>query len=350
MTNELELYKEMGALTPEVVQAQVNLMQRVMGGIMKENVHYGKIPGTGDKPTLLKPGAEKLCVTFRLSPTYDVQEIEHPDGHLEYRVKCTLTHIPTGQVFGQGLGSCSTLEGKYRYRKGEPESTGKPVPKEYWDKRDPAELGGKEFCASKIDGQWMICRKGEKVEHDNPADYYNTVLKMSKKRAHVDAVLTCTAASDIFTQDIEDMPEVIPGADAFKQEKAPDQPVDTTKAGVDDIPLTHEPPEEDDSEKDWREEEARQAKQGEQTSIPTNEYEGRPFPGTKQDPDTASEGTKISKRQAGFIYGLWKNVPNWDDNDREQFLKDIGFESLYEVTEDVYQEVKGKLLQASGKK
>jgi hypothetical protein len=31
---------------------------------------------------------------------------------------------------------------------------------------------------------------------------------MAKKRAHVDAILTATAASDIFTQDIEDMPEV----------------------------------------------------------------------------------------------------------------------------------------------
>jgi hypothetical protein len=55
----------------------------------------------------------------------------------------------------------------------------------------------------------MIVRAGDKVEHDNPADYYNTVLKMAKKRAHVDAVLTATAASDIFTQDVEDMPEVI---------------------------------------------------------------------------------------------------------------------------------------------
>lgn len=46
-----------------------------------------------------------------------------------------------------------------------------------------------------------------RVEHDNPADYYNTCLKMGKKRAFVDALLTCTAASDIFTQDIEDEPQ-----------------------------------------------------------------------------------------------------------------------------------------------
>jgi hypothetical protein len=72
----------------------------------------------------------------------------------------------------------------------------------------------------------MIAIKGEIVEHDNPADYYNTVLKMAKKRAHVDAILTATAASDIFTQDVEDMPEVIPGADGTQatqasQKKAP---------------------------------------------------------------------------------------------------------------------------------
>jgi hypothetical protein len=52
----------------------------------------------------------------------------------------------------------------------------------------------------------MIAIQGGKIEHDNPSDYYNTCLKMGKKRALVDAVLTSTAASDIFTQDIEEDP------------------------------------------------------------------------------------------------------------------------------------------------
>ena len=30
-----------------------------MGAAMKDGEHFGKIPGCGDKPTLLKPGAEK---------------------------------------------------------------------------------------------------------------------------------------------------------------------------------------------------------------------------------------------------------------------------------------------------
>ena len=97
------------------------------------------------------------------------------------------------------------MEAKYRFRTGEVTNTGKPVPQEYWNERDKNLIGGSGFGTKKIDGKWMIVRQGEKIEHDNPADYYNTVLKMAKKRAHVDAMLTATAASDIFTQDLEDL-------------------------------------------------------------------------------------------------------------------------------------------------
>jgi len=41
------------------------------------------------------------------------------------------------------------------------------------------------------------------------ADVYNVVLKQAKKRALVDAVLTATAASDHFTQDLEDLSSVV---------------------------------------------------------------------------------------------------------------------------------------------
>ena len=133
-------------------------------------------------------------------------------GHREYRVQCTLSSILTGSFLGQGVGTCSTMEGKFRFRQGAAEPTDKPVPRAYWDIRgeDPAKaqelIGGKGFSVKKVDGKgWMIAKGGEKVENDNPADCYNTVLKMAKKRALVDAVLTATAASDIFTQDLEDI-------------------------------------------------------------------------------------------------------------------------------------------------
>lgn len=50
----------------------------------------------------------------------------------------------------------------------------------------------------------------DSVEHDNPADYYNTVIKIAKKRAFVDAILTTTAASDIFAEDVEETEEISP--------------------------------------------------------------------------------------------------------------------------------------------
>ena len=200
------------AMTVQQVLGQVALIQQIMGAAMKDGEHYGKIPGCGDKPTLLKPGAEKLCLTFRLAPTYDVEERSGEHGHREYRVQCTLSSILTSAFIGQGVGLCSTMEAKFRFRQSAAEPTDKPVPRVYWDLRqeDPAKaqelIGGKGFTVKKVEGKgWMIAKGGERVETDNPADHYNTVLKMAKKRALVDAVLTATAASDIFTQDLEDI-------------------------------------------------------------------------------------------------------------------------------------------------
>lgn len=209
------------------VLKQVGIIQDVMKQVMHQDEHYGTIPGT-NKPSLYKPGAEKLSLVFRLRPEYEIRRSDLGNGHREYEVVCTLYHIPTGQSVGQGVGSATTMEGKYRYRGGEKEGTGRPIPKEYWNfkkegktKEAQTLIGGSGFSAGKIDGQWEICSIGEKMEHDNPADYYNTILKMAKKRAHVDAILTATAASDIFTQDVEDMPEVIPGAKAAPQPSSP---------------------------------------------------------------------------------------------------------------------------------
>lgn len=233
MQNEVAIRESYGvvnfeesAMNVESVTRQVAIIQNVMKSVMKQDEHYGTIPGT-NKPSLLKPGAEKLNLVFRLRPEYQITKTELYNGHREYEVVCTLYHIPTGQSVGQGVGSATTMEGKYRFRGGEKKDTGKPVPKDYWNlkKTDPAKakelIGGDGFGTAKFDGEWRICELGEKVEHDNPADYYNTVLKMAKKRAHVDAILTATAASDIFTQDTEDMTEVIPGAAEAKKESKP---------------------------------------------------------------------------------------------------------------------------------
>lgn len=195
---------QMGAWSAHQVIAQVCLIQEVKAGVMRDGEHYGTIPGT-DKPTLLKSGAEKLALTFRLAASYQIDATTSPmNAHREYTVTCTLTHLVSGAVWGQGVGLCSTMESKYRYRSGY-EPTGKSVPKEYWKDRDVSLLGGKGFSAKKIDGQWQIMKVASREENPDLADTYNTVLKMAKKRAFVDAILTATGGSDFFTQDLEEL-------------------------------------------------------------------------------------------------------------------------------------------------
>jgi len=199
-------------LTVDQLEEQVQKVQQIMKRVMKRDEHYGVIPGC-KKPSLLKPGAEKLGFTFRLVPKFtgEREAADLGNGHREYVITCELVSAITGQYWGAGLGSCSTMESKYRFRPGPGTSTGKPVPKEYWNtrKQDPKKaqeiLGGQGFAVHKNEsGTWEIVEQGAAIENPNIADCYNTVLKMAKKRAHVDAILTATAASDIFTQDMED--------------------------------------------------------------------------------------------------------------------------------------------------
>lgn len=212
---EVVKYKasELATYSPSDVMRQVTDIQNLMSKAMKEGEHYGTIPGCGDKPALLKPGAEKITFMFRLAPSYDIQEKELPNGHVEYRIITTLTHINTGLVVGQGVGLCSTMESKYRYRNAARKcpSCGKET-----IIAGKAEYGGGFLCYTKKGGCGAKFKDGDpaivnqevgKIENENPADHKNTVLKMGKKRSLVDATLTATAASDIFTQDVEELVE-----------------------------------------------------------------------------------------------------------------------------------------------
>lgn len=206
----------------EDVLAQVQKIQQLMASALKDGEHYGVIPGTGgndpDKPpkkTLLQPGAQKLGFMFRLIPEYIIERGDLPNGHREYQVRCELIHAPSGTSAGQGLGSCSTMESKYRWRKAEracPECGNDTIKRSKFDDKGwycYAKIGG---CGAKFAADDIRITGQEVGRKENPdiADTYNTVLKMAKKRAFVDATLSATAAGDIFTQDLEDTAEPEP--------------------------------------------------------------------------------------------------------------------------------------------
>jgi hypothetical protein len=210
-----------------------------MAKAMKEGEHYGVIPGmpAGTKPSLLKAGAEKLCLVFRLDPEYEIVEKIVDGPHVSIISRCTLYHIPTGNRMGSGMGSCSTKELKYAYREAKrqcPKCHAETIFRSKYPPKDKPEGEPGWYCNQKMGGcgrQFaagdgaILDQKTGRVPNPDLADLYNTVLKMSNKRSLVAAVLNVTAASDIFTQDLEDyhpMPDAKPaGSDAVVKTLAP---------------------------------------------------------------------------------------------------------------------------------
>lgn len=195
-------------LSVETLIARVAKIREVQTRVMKDGQHYGKIPGV-DKPTLLKPGAEMLGMVFQLDPQFEITE-QHDGAHLTVLAKCTLFHIPTGARLGSGLGSCSTKESRYAYRKGE-----RTCPKcgKAAIIKGKEQYGGGWLCWKKKDGcdakfaendKAITGQETGRIANEDLPDQHNTVLKMAIKRAHVAAILFVTCASEIFTQDVED--------------------------------------------------------------------------------------------------------------------------------------------------
>ena len=165
--------------------------QAVIKRALKKDHDYGEIPGT-NKPTLLKPGAEKILMMFGIRSEYEIitQIEDWEKGIFAYTIRCILSH--GAEKITEGLGSCNSKEDRYRYR---------------WVKIDEVPEG--------IDTETLKTRYSEygtqynryRIENDETYSQANTILKMAKKRAQVDATLTVASLSEIFTQDIEDMKE-----------------------------------------------------------------------------------------------------------------------------------------------
>lgn len=136
----------------------IDSIEGVVAKTLKPYVDYGVIPGC-KKPSLLKAGAEKLAAHYGFSTSISIENrFENYDKRLvAYEVKVTV-YDTAGKIIAEGIGAANSLERKF--------------------------MKGDFF--SQI----------------------NTVLKMCKKRAYVDAVLTATGASSIFTQDMEDIGNV----------------------------------------------------------------------------------------------------------------------------------------------
>ena len=166
----------------QATMAKIRQFQQIIRQSFVEGHDYGVIPNT-DKPTLYKPGAEKILMLLGLRSEFDIVDStrDFEKGFFEYQIRCRLLY--GDMIITEGLGAANTREAKYR-------------------KGDPYTLD-------------------------------NTVLKMAKKRALVDAALLVGSLSDIFTQDIEDMVDFV-GAPVYesKQQRRYDQDGTITRKQV----------------------------------------------------------------------------------------------------------------------
>jgi hypothetical protein len=235
-------------MSMEVALARRSAIVEFTRRIMVKDQDFGEIPGT-HKPTLLKPGAEKLCNFFGLEPEFtpiaediDWTGAQHGGEVFCYaRYRCRL--LREGRVVGVGEGSCNSFEAKYRYRwvaeeqvpnhldrtrlpkrgsrrtlcefdfaiaRAETTGTyGKPA--EHWQKfRDAIGNGTARSvdkltrAGSAVAWELDVDMASYRIPNPDVADVVNTIQKMAQKRALVAATLIATSASEFFTQDVED--------------------------------------------------------------------------------------------------------------------------------------------------
>ena len=200
-----------------VAQARLGFerVAKLVANVLELGTDYGVIPGT-KKPTLLKPGAEKLCNIAGLTAQYKVERIvgmgpnEPP---LVYTVRCDLVDAHS-ILRGSGVGTTSAWEKRYRYRHSERvcPSCGEPTIKE--DRKADSQQAF--YCWRKLGGCGQTWNRGTQAaaeidaqqagvtENEDPHDLDNTLCKMACKRSKVAAVLDALCLSGFFTQDLED--------------------------------------------------------------------------------------------------------------------------------------------------
>jgi len=190
--------------------------QEFVKGYLVPDEDYGLIPGT-PKPTLFKPGADKLCELYGLADDFTIESrVENYQAEpplFDYTFKCILTTRRDSRLVGTGFGSCNSWEGKYRFRESKRKC---PLCGKETIIKGKEEYGGGWLCWKKKDGcgakfveddKAITEQKAGKEINDDVPTLKNTILKMAKKRAKIDAVIAVTRSSGIFTQDMEDIVE-----------------------------------------------------------------------------------------------------------------------------------------------
>ena len=185
-TGELLPFQVGAQLAPDQVRARSQWVREVTKAALIEGVDYGKIPGTGDKPTLLKPGAEMLLFAAGLG--FGMTKVEDADSRGHHGVTYTCTVRRGDFVVAECDGYAGYDESRFYVSAEDNEAR-----ERHWAEKDRRPLNP------------LKC-----VEYRAP---WNTLVKMAQKRALVGATLNACAASGLFIADLDDVAGVdFPGA------------------------------------------------------------------------------------------------------------------------------------------
>jgi len=114
----------MPALSIDAAIERLNMLVEFVKTVMRKDVDFGVIPGT-TKPTLLKPGAEKLCTLFGLTSRFQlIDRVEDWIGK-DHNGEPFFYYLYRCQLYRQDIliteadASCNSFEQKYRWRQAE---------------------------------------------------------------------------------------------------------------------------------------------------------------------------------------------------------------------------------------
>jgi len=197
MNENLPVVIEGGMIVPvetvEAFEKRLDELRNFTKRNLHEGVDFGTIPGT-PKPTLLKPGAEKLLRWNGLV----VESHFLPDSRLDLKgdlldatLEGTVISTQTGIRLGTLHANCNSEERRY-----------KDARHPRWRCRD-AKCGWKD----NKEPEELVCPKcgGNIKRPQTLADQKNVIEKQVDKRLWVGAALLYTMASEAYTQDVEDM-------------------------------------------------------------------------------------------------------------------------------------------------
>jgi ribosomal protein S26 len=201
------------------VKRLANIVLALRNDVFKDGVDFGKIPGTGDKPTLLLPGMEKLIRALRLRPEYiersKVEDFEN--ARIYYRYECRLIEYETGYCVATAIGSANSYESKWRWR--EQKRVCPKCGKETINRSKFAPKGAPQgtepgwYCYSKAGGcgaefsakdPAIVEQTVGRIENPDIFDQMNTIDKIAQKRALSSAIKGAANVSEFFTVDLED--------------------------------------------------------------------------------------------------------------------------------------------------